>query len=187
MEVIIKLLRELVNRYDLKHHTEWYEPKYICKSFDTRNRYKNDKYKIPFDKPQCPIFEDNRCCGCCKLAPTCDHCVDCGCYGFTYATIGGGTEVIMKHKASQYYKCQKLKSDGTYDYEAYWEAKFLEDLKTGSFIIAEIDRNKIILKITNISQDYLTGIDSENNSYDVKFLDCKKSVYDSRYIAEIYL
>lgn len=74
---LIKLLKCIIDKYELKH-PQYEEPVYMCDHFDTRNRYKNEKYKIPEDKPQCPIYNDNRCCGGCKLAAECEHCVACG-------------------------------------------------------------------------------------------------------------
>lgn len=38
-------------------------PKFICDEIETRNRYKNNKYKIPENKSQCPVYKGNRCCG----------------------------------------------------------------------------------------------------------------------------
>lgn len=98
-----KLLRTMVARYDNKIDPDK-DKLFMCNSFNTRNRYKRKEYQIPEDQPQCPIYKDNRCCGGCKLARTCDHCVDCNCFGYTYSTIGG-IENEMKHKSSQYYGC----------------------------------------------------------------------------------
>lgn len=113
------LLRVMVAKYDHKNDPDKDKP-FMCDRFDTRNRYKRKEYRIPEDKPQCPIYNDNRCCGGCKLARTCDHCVDCNCFGYTYSTIGG-IENEMKHKSSQYYGCSRLKKDGTFDWDYFWE------------------------------------------------------------------
>lgn len=78
----------MVARYDNKIDPDK-DKLFMCNSFNTRNRYKRKEYQIPEDQPQCPIYKDNRCCGGCKLARTCDHCVDCNCFGYTYSTIGG--------------------------------------------------------------------------------------------------
>lgn len=117
MKKIIKLLKEIIIKYELKH-PEYEPPIYICKNIDTRNRYKNDKWKIPENEPQCPIFKDNRCCGGCKLAPKCQHCVDCGCFGFTYACMGGNDRSYYMHKASKYYPYGRIKN-GKFDWEYY--------------------------------------------------------------------
>lgn len=110
------ILRIAVAKYDDKHYKK---DMFMCDRFETRNRYKREEYKIPKDQPQCPIYKDNRCCGGCKLARTCDHCVDCNCFGYTYCTIGGGTEIEMTHKASIYHD-GRLKEDGTFDWDYYW-------------------------------------------------------------------
>lgn len=112
------LLRILVARYDNKHDSDK-DKLFMCTHIATRNRYKRDKYKIPEDKPQCPIYEDNRCCGGCKLARTCNHCVDCNCFGYAYSTLGG-IEIEMTHKASQYYGKSRLDENGKFDWDYYW-------------------------------------------------------------------
>lgn len=116
-----KLLRVMVARYDDKYYPDK-DKLYICTSIDTRNRYKRDEYKIPEDQPQCPIFKDNRCCGCCSLGKTCDYCVDCNCQGFAIA-ITGGTKYIMNHKASDYYGRSRLNDEGEFDWDYYWEQR----------------------------------------------------------------
>lgn len=83
MGIILNAMRKIVYKADDKN-----KPVMMCTRPNTRNRYKNDKYKIPADQPQCTIFKDNRCCGGCRLAPTCDHVVDCNCYGFTKGQMG---------------------------------------------------------------------------------------------------
>lgn len=124
MDIVDKfynVLRTMVARYDDKKDPNRNNI-FICKEVNTRNRYKREEYKISEGKPQCPIYKDNRCCGGCKLARTCDHCVDCNCYGYTYSTIGG-TEIEMNHKASIYYGCSRLKEDGTFDWDYYMANK----------------------------------------------------------------
>lgn len=87
LKKVIDLLKIVVNKYELKH-PEYTKPVFICPNIRTRNAHKNDKYKIPEDQPQCPVYKDNRCCGGCSFAAMCDHCVECHCYGFTYAQMG---------------------------------------------------------------------------------------------------
>lgn len=96
MKKIIGLLKIIITKYDMKH-PEYTEPVFICPNIDTRNRCKNEKYKIPEDQPQCPIYHDNRCCGGCHLAATCEHCVNCNCFGFTYAQMGGTDKQCYKN------------------------------------------------------------------------------------------
>lgn len=121
--VFYELLREMVARYDDKNNPNK-DKIYICTNIYTRNRHKRDEYKIPENKPQCPIYEDNRCCGSCKLARTCDHCVDCQCFGYTYA-ITGGIKCEMNHKASKYYGISRLNEKGEFDWDYYNEQKRL--------------------------------------------------------------
>ena len=70
--------------YEIKH-PEYEEPAFICSNPDVRNRSKNDKYKIPEDQPQCPVYKDNRCCGGCRFAPTCEEGTD---FSFTVEEEG---------------------------------------------------------------------------------------------------
>lgn len=116
-----ELLRIMVARYDDKNDPKRNEM-FICNNINTRNRNKRKEYQIPKNKPQCPIYEDNRCCGGCKLARTCDYCVDCNCFGYTYATLGG-IECEMNHKASIYYGLSRLDKNGEFDWEYYHEQK----------------------------------------------------------------
>lgn len=112
-EKVIRILRTIVAKYDAK------QPTFMCDLPDTRNRFKNDKYKIPRDKPQCPIFKDNRCCGDCILVKECDHAVDCGCFGYAYAQLGGTDKKYYMRKASSYYEDGRIKEDGEYDWDYY--------------------------------------------------------------------
>ncbi len=114
---IIKTMKRLVLLYDIKHGISE-PPVYICTHFDTRNRYKNERHKIPFDQPQCPIFKDNRCCGGCKLSYTCNHIVNCNCFGFAYASMGGTEKRAYMTKASEYYKVGRIKN-GKFDWDYY--------------------------------------------------------------------
>ncbi len=113
----INILKKIIVRYELKH-PQYVKPIYICEHVDTRNRYKNDDYKIPADKPQCPVFKDSRCCGGCNLASECEHCVNCGCYGFTYAHMGGKDKNYYMHKASKYFPNGRIRK-GKFDWEYY--------------------------------------------------------------------
>ena len=94
LKKVIDLLKIVVNKYELKH-PEYTKPVFICPNIRTRNAHKNDKYKIPEDQPQCPVYKDNRCCGGCSFAAMCDHCVECHCYGFTYALRYGRKRIFM--------------------------------------------------------------------------------------------
>lgn len=115
------LLRIMVAKYDNKYDPDK-DKLFMCNSFNTRNRYKRKEYQIPEDQPQCPIYKDNRCCGGCKLARTCDHCVDCNCFGFTHCILGG-KEIEMTHKASHFYGKSRLKEDGKFDWDYYWKQR----------------------------------------------------------------
>jgi len=70
-----------------------------CPNPVTRNRNKRKSFVIPLNKPQCPIFEDNRCCGNCKLVTCCKHFVECNCFGFVRAAREEDPKI---NKASKY-------------------------------------------------------------------------------------
>ena len=114
---IVSILKRLILSYDIKHGLGE-PPIYICTHLDTRNRYKNDQYKIPHDQPQCPIFKDNRCCGSCSQSATCDHIVNCNCFGFAKALMGGTDERYYMTKASDYSLFGRV-VDGKFDWEYY--------------------------------------------------------------------
>lgn len=115
---IITLMRKIVHRYDVKHSLDK-NPIFLCTRPDTRNRYKRIEYRISEDKPQCPIFHDNRCCGCCNLAPECDHAIDCNCFGYTKSRLGGTDRWKIEHKASQYYGVGRCNEAGEFDWDYY--------------------------------------------------------------------
>ena len=147
---IIKLFRKLIYQYDKNNGLlEESENIYICENFDTRNRYKNDKYKIPFDKPQCPIFNDSRCCGSCRIAPKCEHAVNCGCYGYTYARLGGNDKGNYMHKATEYYQYGRLNKEGKFDWTYYKTNKLINDSKYKKFTIIKVDNMEYVAEIKN--------------------------------------
>lgn len=118
MKLIILLLKKLILRYEI-NHPNYEDPIYICTHIDTRNNAKNDKYKIPPDQPQCPIYKDNRCCGGCKYTSICDHCVECRCYGHVYSAMGGNDKKVYLRKASEY-AIGRLNNNGKFDWEYYY-------------------------------------------------------------------
>lgn len=135
MSIIIDLLKNIVLKYELKHPI-YEKPKFICTNFDCRNKAKNNKYKIPNDKPQCPIFNDNRCCGGCSFASNCDHCVNCNCFGFTKGQMGGTDEKYYLNKASKFYELGRIGKDGNFDWNYYYYFnKKKQDIIPNKYII----------------------------------------------------
>ena len=118
MKIIIDMFRYFVNKYDMKHNKSMTKNLYICTNIETRNRNKLDKWKIPHDKPQCPIYHDNRCCGACNLASTCDHCVNCNCYGYQYAQRGGNDKSVMMRKCSDT-SIGRIGKDGNFNWDYF--------------------------------------------------------------------
>ncbi len=133
---IIELLKKIVKNYELRH-PQYEEPVYICTNFDTRNRFKNEKYKIPENEPQCPVYKDNRCCGGCKLAAKCEHCVNCNCFGFTYGQMGGNDKDYYLHKASKYYGLGRLDKNGKFDWEYYYIQNKRKEIQVGKFVVVD--------------------------------------------------
>ena len=153
-EKIIEFLRKYIYQYDKNNGLlPESENIYICKNFDTRNRYKNDNYKIPFDKPQCPIYSDNRCCGSCRIAPKCDHAVDCGCFGYTYARLGGTDAGKYMHKASDHYQYGRLDKEGKFDWNYYTLNSLTQKYKDKKFTILKIDDKKYVAEIKKFKKD----------------------------------
>ena len=146
IDKIINKLKKFILLYDAKHSLLNEPPVYICTSFDTRNRHKNDKYKIPFDQPQCPIFKDNRCCGSCSLSHTCDHVVDCGCYGFAKAAMGGTDERSYMNKCTEYAPFGRI-VNGKFDWDYYKINQFKDKVKNGKYVMVEHNNIKYIAEI----------------------------------------
>lgn len=132
MNNIIKLLKHIVNKYELKHPT-YTDPIFICKSLEHRNRCRNEMYQIPLDHFQCPVFKDNRCCGACHLAPECDYCVGCNCYGWAYAQMGGNDKNYYLHKGSPFY-FGRIKN-GKFDWDYYKKKDNQRKIKPGKYLI----------------------------------------------------
>ena len=162
---IVEILRKIVLKYDIDNGLLTDKPLYMCpkrepsereggykSGFEVRNRYKNDKYKIPDDMPQCPIYKDNRCCGGCKLAVSCDHAVNCNCYGYAYATLGGDDSHYLR-KCTDYSGIgARLDADGKFDWDFYYLRAFLGSSKKNKFFITEIDDKKYIAEIKKINK-----------------------------------
>lgn len=173
-EKIIIILKNFILEYDSKNNLlDKSKPIYLCDRFDTRNRYKNHKYKIPENLPQCPIYKDNRCCGGCKHASYCDHCVDCGCFGYTYAQRGGTDEKTYMRKCTDYYECGRVKN-GKFDWDYYKLKTCIKNFKKGRFfkmynnselkifkIVSNIDKNHKC-KVLDIQDNYYKNIVLDN-------------------------
>lgn len=183
---IMDLLRNIITKYDMKH-PEYIEPVFICPNIDTRNRCKNEKYKISEDQPQCPIYEDNRCCGGCHFAATCEHCVDCNCFGFTYAQMGGTDKQYYMHKASQYYDLGRIDKNGKFDWDYYKKNLRRKEIVPGKYICIYKRVYKINSK-TN-SRGNFTAISCESNKH--KRFNADKlgeyiHVYNNLYSAKLF-
>lgn len=173
-------MKKIICKYEVMH-PNYEEPVYICTSTDTRNRYKNDKYKISEDQPQCPVYKDNRCCGGCQLAPECEHCVNCGCFGFVYASMGGKDKNYYLHKASDNYGVGRIDKDGKFDWKYYYFNKKRKDFKTGKYIL----HNKRIYEIKSkpSHNGKFSALDIESNQYvrlNINDMDDYITAYDSK-------
>ncbi len=186
MRKIIKLLRNIVTKYDIKH-PKYTEPIFICPEIDHRNRRKNEKYKIPKDQPQCPIYKDNRCCGGCRFTATCEYCVNCSCFGFTYGQMGGTDKQYYLHKASEYYGLGRINKDGKFDWDYYKKNLRRKEIVQGKYICID----KRIYKINSKASRYgtFTAIDCESNNHErfnVDKLGEYIHVYDNLYSAKSF-
>nr|WP_207717284.1 hypothetical protein [Clostridium acetobutylicum] len=111
---------------------------YICNNFEARNRNKNNKYKIPYGKPQCPTFKDDRCCGGCSLIRQCDNVVDCNCSGFVKSAMGGTDKDYYMKKSSKYSELGRI-IGGKFDWDYFRLNTFKQDIKTKKFFVLEIN------------------------------------------------
>jgi hypothetical protein len=177
MNKIVELMRSIVNKYDVKNNkSQTSENPFMCTHFDTRNRNKNDKYKIPFDKPQCPIFNDNRCCGGCNLASKCEHSVACNCFGYTKGQLGGDDKGYYMHKASEYYPYGRLDNNGKFDWTYYKINKLNHKIKMEKFVIIKIDDNIYVAEIK----------DRIKNNGNFKCYICDLNCYKYFHINDLY-
>lgn len=188
MKKIIKLLKKIVQIYEI-NNPEYEEPTFICDNIDTRNRWKNDKYKIPKDQPQCPIYNDNRCCGGCCFASTCEHCVNCNCYGFTKAQMGGTDKQYYMHKASIYYKLGRIDRDGNFDWDYYKKNLKRKEIVPGKFICINNRFYKINSKVNKFGN--FSAISCETNKHRKikvdnlgEYIHCYENLQDARLFEE---
>ena len=185
MKKVISFLEKVIRKYKIKH-PEYSEPIYICNNIETRNRYKNEKYRIPENQPQCPVFKDNRCCGGCELAQDCEYCVDCGCFGFTYAKMGGTDKQYYLHKASQYYGLGRIDEDGNFDWDYYHFNAKKKCIIPGKYICVKGKIYKIKSKANSFGN--FSVISCETNKYrkfKIKDFDNYIHTYDSFSIAKL--
>lgn len=132
MNILINLLRRIVDKYDEKKGLRKKTP-FMCHSWDTRNRYKLPEWQTAKGEPLCPVYKDDRCCGCCELSGSCDHAVNCNCYGFAKAALGGTTESEYMRKSSPYYKFGRMKDDGSFDWDFYRLNKAKDEMVPGKY------------------------------------------------------
>ncbi|MDF2880217.1 MAG: hypothetical protein K0R54_774 [Clostridiaceae bacterium] len=134
MKIVINTLRRIVDRYDEKNGLRR-KTILTCHSAETRNRYKLPEWRTKEGEPLCSIYKDDRCCGSCELAPTCDNAVNCNCYGFSQSVLGGTIESAYMRKCSPYYKYGRMKEDGTFDWDYYKMNQKREEFIPGKFAI----------------------------------------------------
>lgn len=159
--LLINGLRRVIDIYDQKNNLKA-KKVFQCTNLDTRNEKRREEYSIPEDQNQCPVYKDNRCCGCCDYTPTCDYAVNCNCYGFAYACLGGTDEgYYMRDKS--YSKYGKIGANGKFDWEYYKDNKKRNMLKVGYYTSLEN-----ISKIAN--EDDINFIKDNNIKY-VKILE----------------
>lgn len=171
---LVTKLKYILLNHDIKQGN-YDKPKYICDRLETRNRYKNEESKIPFDKPQCPVFNDNRCCGGCDLVETCDYTVNCGCFGFVYAAMGATDDRYYLNKSSEYKTHGKLDQNGKFDWDAYKINKFKSKFALGKYIKIQSNDKKayalIKSKINPLTQKFKVFVPEQNKHMKITFKD----------------
>ena len=166
-EYFISKLRNLVARYDDKHH-----PKniFMCKEIGHRNSCRGSKYKISENEPQCPIFKNNRCCGCCDLTTTCKYVVPCSnCYGWAVAAMGSYQRYYM-NDATDTAEFGRMKSDEIFDWDYYHRNQMISRAKVGKYfryklvwymIVKSANRSGII-EVINLRSNQVCSIDIDS-------------------------
>jgi hypothetical protein len=117
--LVINYLRKAIDKYDQDHNLK-NKKIFICTGIDRRNENRRKEFQIPVEQPQCPIYKDNRCCGSCDYTPTCDYAINCNCYGYAYASLGG-TDEDYYMRNSDFYKYGRIGQDGKFDWNFYNE------------------------------------------------------------------
>ena len=140
-EYIVSKLREIVARYDDKHNPKQL---FMCVEPAYRNSCRNSKYNIPTNEPQCPVFQDNRCCGCCDLTTTCKYVVPCNsCSGWGVAAMGGYTRYYM-NDANKTAEFGRMKDDNVFDWDYYHYNQLISRAKAGKYFRYNLVWYKIV-------------------------------------------
>lgn len=140
-EYIVSKLREIVARYDDKHNPKQL---FMCVEPAYRNSCRNSKYNIPTNEPQCPVFHDNRCCGCCDLTTTCKYVVPCNsCSGWGVAAMGSYRRYFM-NDATTTAEFGRMKSDEVFDWDYFHYNQLIDRAKAGKYFRYNLVWYKII-------------------------------------------
>lgn len=148
---VINILRRIVDKYDDENGLKK-KKLFMCTGADRRNEKRREAFRIPLDKPQCPTYKDNRCCGCCDLMPTCDYTTNCNCYGIWKGSLGG-TEEGYYMREDDNAKYGRIGTDGEFDWGYYYLNRYSERFTPGKYIpIRKLEK-------TNLSEDIKQYLD----------------------------
>lgn len=148
--ILVNRLRRIVDQYDEKHGLRKKEV-FDCTNIKRRDEYRREDFRINLEEAQCPVYLDNRCCGTCDLAPTCQFAVACNCYGYTKGALGGTDEGYYMRN-HDYAKYGRIGEDGNFDWEFYKFNQSKEKFIPGKFVVIKD------IKHSNLDQevvDYL--------------------------------
>ncbi|WP_242289188.1 MULTISPECIES: hypothetical protein [unclassified Bacillus cereus group] len=153
MSVLINMLRRIVDKHDEKHGLRKREV-FECTSLGRRNERRREAFRIPLEENQCPVFQDNRCCGSCDLSPTCDFATLCQCFGYEMGALGGTAKGYYM-RDNENAKFGRIK-DGEFDWDFFKMNKAKFSLKENPFVIREVDGEKKVCKYVNCNEEEKT-------------------------------
>lgn len=127
---IIDSLRVVIDGYDLKHGIRQI---HYCTS-ERRNERRRERFRIPNDQPQCPIYKDNRCCGGCPLVKTCDYATVCNCTGFEIGAMGSQERFYMTQED---FERDGRMVDGEFDWDFYFANTRRKTIKKDLYVVLD--------------------------------------------------
>jgi hypothetical protein len=164
---LINVLRRIVDKHDEKNGLKEKQV-FMCTSMERRNEYRREGFRIDMEQPQCPVFKDNRCCGGCDLAPTCEYATACNCYGFTKGALGGTDEGYYM-RVADYAKYGRIDENGKFDWDTFKLNQTKEQFVPGKFVVIKE------VKHSSLEEDIVTYL-KEN---EVMIAQIKEEVQDN--------
>lgn len=161
---IIDSLRLVIDRYDIKQGVR---KLHYC-TFERRNERRRERFRIPSDQPQCPVYGDNRCCGGCPLVKTCDYATVCNCTGFEIGAMGSQERYYMTQ--NDFEKDGRF-VNGEFDWDFYFANTRRGTIKKGLYVVFDY------LSWLHITEDQVKYLKDNNINYAKALTDMDEDGY----------